>query len=368
MTKPEPTMMFKKTGLTLLLFLALFSAAQAQDDGFRYTEASDLTLVGKLFPDTPNPYHRVDTAKYKGFTKAENRQVRESSGIAVAFRTDSPSIRVKTRFGEKENPSNTMGISASGYDLYILRDGRWTWAGSGPRNAKFDDVTVVESMDGTMHECLLYLPTFSEELSVRVGVEEGAVLEASPNPFRWRIGIFGSSFTHGVSTSRSGMTYPAQFTRDTGIQLLSLGCSGNCKMQPYFADALVDAPVDGFIFDTFSNPTVEQIRERLFPFIERMTAAHPGKPLIFQRTIYRENRNFNTASADKEESRIHLVDSLMAVACARYADVYYILPDATSPEHDTSVDGIHPGDHGYALWARSIEGPVLAILRKYGMQ
>ena len=58
----------------------------------------------------------------------------------------------------------------------------------------------------------------------------------------------------------------------------------------------------------------------------------------------------------------------MAIACARYADVYYILPDATSPEHDTSVDGIHPGDHGYALWARSIEGPVLAILRKYGME
>ena len=77
--------MLKKTGLTLLLLLALFSAAQAQDDGFRYTEASELTLVGKLFPDTPNPYHRVDTAKYKGFTKGENRQVRESSGIAVAF-------------------------------------------------------------------------------------------------------------------------------------------------------------------------------------------------------------------------------------------------------------------------------------------
>ena len=330
--------MLKKYGLFLLL-IALSFAAGAQNDGYKYTEASDLTLVGKLFPDTPNPYHRVDTVKYKGFTKSENRQVRESSGISVAFRTDSKAIRIKTVFGDVENPSNTMGISANGYDLYILQDGRWLWAGSGPRNGKYDDVTVVSDLNGEMHECLLYLPTFREE-----------------------------RFTHGVSTSRGGMTYPAQFTRNTGIQLLSLGCSGNCKMQPYFADALVDAPVDGFIFDTFSNPTVEQIRERLFPFIERMTAAHPGKPLIFQRTIYRENRNFDTASARKEEERIHFVDSLMAIACARYPDVYYIHPNATSPEHDTSVDGIHPGDYGYALWARSIEGPVLAILRKYGME
>lgn len=358
--------MFQKT-LTLLLFSVLsLSPLLAQD--FVYTEASTLTLVGKLFPDTPNPYHRVDTLKYKGFTKKENLQVRESSGIAVAFCTDSPDIRVRTVFGERETPVNTMGISAYGFDLYIRQGDGWRWAGAAAQNKKEVEVTMVASMDGGRKECLLYLPIQSEELSVQIGVREGSTLEALPNPFRHRIGIYGSSFTHGISTSRSGMTYPAQFSRATGIQLLSLGCSGNCKMQPYFADALVDAPVDGFLFDTFSNPSEDQIRERLFPFLERLTQAHPGKPLIFQRTIYRENRNFNTASARKEESRIHLVDSLMALACARYPDVYYIQPDATAENHETSVDGIHPSNYGYTLWARSIVQPVMDILKKYGMQ
>lgn len=358
--------MFRKT-LTLLLFSVLsLSPLMAQD--FVYTEASTLTLVGKLFPDTPNPYHRVDTLKYKGFTKKENLQVRESSGIAVAFCTNSPDIRVKAVFGERETPVNTMGISAYGFDLYIRQGDGWRWAGAAAQNKKEAEVTMVASMDGGRKECLLYLPIQSEELSVQIGVREGSTLEALPNPFRHRIGIYGSSFTHGISTSRSGMTYPAQFSRATGIQLLSLGCSGNCKMQPYFADALVDAPVDGFLFDTFSNPSEDQIRERLFPFLERLTQAHPGKPLIFQRTIYRENRNFNTASARKEESRIHLVDSLMALACARYPDVYYIQPDATAENHETSVDGIHPSNYGYTLWARSIVQPVMDILKKYGMQ
>lgn len=357
----------KKTIVAIILgtFLAIFSAS-AQE--YRYTEASDLTLVGKLFPDTPNPYHRVDTIKYKGFTKSENRQVRESAGIAVAFRTNSKAIRIKTRFGEMENPSNSMGISASGYDLYIREDGQWLWAASGPRNRKFEEVNLISAMDGSMHECLLYLPLFSEEYSVQIGVEKGAVLEAMENPFRHRVGIFGSSFTHGVSTSRPGMAYPAQFARHTGVQLLSLGCSGNSKLQPYFAAALADAPVDAFIFDSFSNPTIEEIKERLFPFIERMVSAHPGKPLIFQRTIYREGRNFDTAAAKKESERIQVADSLMAIACAKYPDVYYIHPCATSPDHEATVDGIHPDNYGYTLWARSIEEPVLAILRKYGIE
>ena len=63
-------------------FLCLGTASFAQTPKnvkYTFTEASDLTLIGKLFPDTPNPYHRVDTVKYKGFTKSENLQVRQSS-------------------------------------------------------------------------------------------------------------------------------------------------------------------------------------------------------------------------------------------------------------------------------------------------
>ena len=183
------------------------------------------------------------------------------------------------------------------------------------------------------------------------------------------MGIFGSSFTHGGGATRSGMTYPAIFTRDTGIQLLSLGVSGRSKLQPAFARALADADVEAFIFDSFSNPSLEQIKKNLFPFIETIQAKKPGIPLIFQRTIYRESRNFNTVKRKFEEDRQALADSLMDIACKKYKDVYYIkCTDAASPEHDTSVEGTHPSDYGYFIWARSIEKPILKILRKYGIK
>ena len=354
--------------LTILAaLLLLMPAANAQT----FVEATDLTLVGKLFPDTPNPYHRLDTVKYKGFEKNDRTAVIQSSGLAVAFKTNSKEIQILTKYGYRRFGNFSSGIALRGYDLYIKKDGKWLYASANvtPDKKPDEPFKIISDMDGSMHECLLYLPLFSEEYSVKIGVDEGSVIEPLENPFRHRVGIFGSSFTHGAGCSRSGMTYPAIFSRRTGIQLLSLGVTGRSKLQPAFAAALADADVDAYIFDSFSNPTTDMIRERLFPFIETIQAKHPDIPLIFQKTLYREYRNFNVAKEKSERERMELVDSLMAIACKNYKNVYYIkCTNATSPEHDTSVEGVHPNDCGYILWEKSVEKPILKILRKYGIK
>ena len=353
-----------------ILMGLIISAQDAAGQGFVYTEASDLTLTGKLHTDTPNPYHRVDTVKYKGFTSVENGQVRMSSGIAVAFKTNSSAISIRTIYGKPSFPTNTNGYSGRGYDLYIRQNGEWIYAESGlPSDSKPDKpFTLISDMDESMKECLLYLPLYSEVNSVQIGVDKDAVLEAMENPFRHRIGVFGSSYTHGSSTSRSGMTYIAQLGRNTGLQMLSLGCSGNSKLQPYFAAVLRDADVDAFLFDSFSNPTPKEMKERLFNFIETIQAAHPGKPLIFQRTIYRESRNFNMAVDKSEREKIETADSLMKIAMKKYPDIYYIFPKADTKDHNATVDGTHPDNRGYTVWAESIEKPVRKILKKYGIR
>ncbi|MCI1640325.1 MAG: SGNH/GDSL hydrolase family protein [Bacteroidales bacterium] len=347
----------------------LFAGATVYAQKHVYTEASEFTLTGKIM-ETPDPYHRVDTVKYKGFTPTENQQVRNSSGIAVAFRTNSSSISIITKYGYTGFPDNTNGISARGYDLYIRHNGKWLFAAANvrPQTSLEKPLSLIKDMPAGEKDCLLYLPTYSEEHSVKIGIDENSVIEPLENPFRYRIAIFGSSYTHGSSTSRAGLTYPAQFSRETGIQLLSLGCSGNCKLQSYFADVLKDVQADAFIFDTFSNPSPDQIRERLFPFIENIQTAHPDVPLIFQSTIYREGRNFSKAADNRARVRMAVADSLMKIAVVKYKNVYYVHPDATSKRHDTTVDGVHPTNYGYTLWAESIEKPVLKILRKYGMK
>ncbi len=345
--------------------------AQSKKPVYKFVEASELAIAGKIHQDTPNPYHRVDTVKYKGFTKGENMQVRYGSGLAISFKTDSPSIVIKADYAYMSYSVLTGSIALRGFDLYIKKDGKWLWGGfaCGEVGKEETQLTVVKNMDNTMKECLLYLPTNSEINSLQIGTEEGSLIEGVESPFHHRIGVFGSSYTQGVSTGRPGMTWVSQFSRMTGLQLLSLGCSGNSKLQPYFADVLHDADVDAFIFDAFSNPSVKQIEERLFPFIERIQEAHPGKPLIFLRTIYRENRNFDQASEKREADRIVFVKKIMKEAMEKYPDVYYVdETNATSPDHEANIDGIHPSDEGYRLWAESIRKPVLKILKKYGIK
>ena len=330
-------------------------------------EASELNLAGKAFCDTPNPYHRIDTCRFKGFTKSENMQCRCAAGLAVLFTTDADAIGVKIDF---EQASGDAYRSYRGFDLYISKAGEWLWAGMNDFSSTHRDKekirTLVKSMAAGEKECLLYLPLYTDIRSCRVCVSGATHIEPMESPFTHKIVFHGSSFTHGISTTRAGMSYPAQFMRRTGLQPIPLGFSGNCKMQPYFADVLEEVEADAYVFDLFSNPDIPMIKERLRPFIDRMVKAHPGKPLIVQRTIYWEMENFDTGAQKEFGGRRALSDSLMAEICKEYKDVYYIKPDAALHNGESSTaDGVHPNDNGYSLWERSIEKPILKILRKY---
>lgn len=364
--------MKKILSITLILVLSFnLFGQEKKNPKLSYVEATELTLVGKMFSDTPNPYERLDYEKYGGFTEKDIRLVKMSSGLAVTFNTNSTAIYVKAEYNLMDKSAKSAAATR-GFDLYIKKDGRWLWAGmaapSKTESLKSGNLRLVFDMDDSMKECLLYLPLYSQMKSVKVGVVEGSSITPGAQPFRHKVAIFGSSFTHGSSTSRAGMTYPAIFTRKTGIQILSMGVSGDCTMQPQFANAFKDADVDAFIFDSFSNGSDKTIERNLFNFIETLQAAHPGKPLIFQRTIYRERRNFNTKVDEAEARKAAKAEELMAQALKKYKDVYFITPDATSDDRETTMDGTHPADLGYYMWAESIVKPVTKILKKYGIR
>lgn len=100
----------------------------------------------------------------------------------------------------------------------------------------------------------------------------------------------------------------------------------------------------------------------------------PGKPMIFQQTIYRERRNFNTGEDEKEQAKIDMAEAIFKEIKStpegrnKYKDVYFIHPEACPPSHEASVDGVHPDNYGYTLWMQSIRKPIVKILRKYGIR
>lgn len=348
-----------------------FMPSGAQE--FSFVEATDLTIVGKVFPNTVAPYKRFDFHLYPDldWSGSDRSLLDMSAGIAVAFRTDSPVISVKSEF-EVVSGRGASCWATAGYDLYIKKDGKWLWAGDAYVNINKErwneNLKLVSDMSTDMKECLVYFPTFSTESRVQIGVQEGYRIEAIQNPFRHKIVLYGSSFMHGATTSRAGATVAGFLSRKTGLDICSFAMSGNAKMQDRHAVALADADADAFLCDAFSNPDPDQIRDRLFPFIETLQKKHPGKPIIFMSSIYRERRNFNVRNDKWEGEKRAMADSMINLATRRYKDVYYIKSNASSPDHETSVDGIHPSDAGYSIWAESLRKPLLKILRKYGIK
>lgn len=353
--------------ILFIITALVLTSVSIQAQKINYTEATDLTIVGKVFPNTPDPYKRMDFEKYTGWTERDTELLNMSSGIIASFCTDAPSIKIQTILERREGRS----VGNFSFDLYIKKDGKWLWAAckTVPKGeGKVHELTMIENMTPDMKECLVWFPNFSVLESVKIGIPEGCKIKAGKKPFKYDIVLHGSSFTHGHGSSRPANSLPGFLTRMTGFQFNSLAVSGDCKMQPQFQNALKDAKADAFVFDTFSNPTASQIAKRTFGFIETIQSTHPGVPLIFIRTIYRERRNFDTKVAEREEAKIAAADSVMALAVKKYKDVYYIPSNATSPDHETSVDGTHPGDFGYHLWAESIAGPIKEILAKYGIK
>ena len=353
---------------SILFIAALLCSYAVFAVEYSYKEATELTITGKAF-ESSLPYERMDFDRWGGWEDKDINLLKQSTGIMVSFKTDSPSIAVKASF-YKPNRSNTSGYANRGFDLYIKKGGKWLWAGARSANSGAPDFTavIVRDMNEDLKECLLYLPTTGFLTSVQVGVEEGCKLEAGEQPFRHKIILHGSSFMHGISTTRAAASVPCYLSRMTGLMFCNLGVSGDCTMQPQFANALKDAECEAFVFDSFSNPSAEVIEERLFPFIETIQKGHPGVPLIFMSSIWRENRNFNNSVEEKEAAKAKMAEKMMAKAVKKYKDVYFIQSNASTDDHETTCDGTHPGDLGYYLWAQSVKDPILEILAKYGIK
>ena len=144
---------------------------------------------------------------------------------------------------------------------------------------------------------------------------------------------------------------------------------GNSKLQPVMARVLAATDAEAFVFDAFSNPSIREIEERIHPFIKTLREAHPTAPLIFLRTIYRENRAFDTKREQREQERMEYVDALMAKIVKQYDNVYFIdVKNQTGIDHETSADGTHPMSWGYYRWAKAIQKPLVKILKKHGIK
>jgi lysophospholipase L1-like esterase len=356
------------------ILLAIITAAfclNVSAQGIKWHNAADFTIIGKPIP-TSKPFTRIDGSVYKFNNKTIDRYAGYSTGLAILFETDSPIIKARWTTGGGNSGANMAAIGQKGLDLYIMKDGKWVFAGVGSpdmKKAPFSkhEGTIVTDMTEDAKQCLLYLPLFDCVESLEIGVESGSVIKAIDNPFRHNIIVHGSSITHGASASRPGMTYAARFGRDNGLYTLNLGFSGMCKLQKEYAYYLADIKdVDAFIFDTFSNPQADVINENFDQFVDVVRAAHPDVPMIFLQTERRETRNFNTKREASEAAKQAAAEAVVKRRMKTDKNIYFLpSDDFLGKEHIATADGTHPTDLGFTYMLDSITPKIKKILKKY---
>lgn len=359
------------------ILLAIICAAFALNvsaQNVKWHDAADLTIIGKPIP-TSKPFTRIDGDVYKFNDTTIDRYAGYSTGLAIVFETDSPIIKARWTTGEGNASQNMTAICCKGLDLYIMKDGEWVFAGVGTPSMKkppysSHECTLVSDMEKGTKQCLLYLPLFDKVETLEIGIDEGAVISPGTNPFRYNIIVHGSSITHGASSSRPGMTYPARFGRDNGLYTCNLGFSGMCKLQKEYAHYLADIKdVDAFIFDTFSNPQAEVIYEKFDEFVDIVRAAHPDVPMIFLQTERRETRNFSTKRETSEAAKQNAAETVVRRRMKTDKHMYFISSeDFLGHEHIATVDGVHPTDLGFHYMLESITPKIRKILRKYNIK
>ena len=335
---------------------------------FVYTNAEELTVVGKAI-HTENTYQRVDTAKYPSLPAHVKQLLTNSTGIAICFRTNSSAISAKWCVTDSKPYPNLTAIANKGLDLYIKNGDKWQPAGVGRPSTLCNDDILVDDMNASEKECLLYLPLYDAVSKLEIGIDAKAQISAAPDPFRKKILIYGSSIVQGAGASRSGFAYPAQLSRQTGLNFINLGLSGSAKMEPAAVDMIASIEADGYVLDCVPNTTPAQIKERTAYLIQTIRQHHPRAPIIVMQSITREQGFWDQKlGSSVKNQNINIQNEVLALLKNGFKDLYFITSDQLlGNDHEGSIDGTHPNDLGYYRMSQILLPQFLTIFKKHNI-
>jgi len=289
---------------------------------------------------------------------------RDTAGMMVRFRTDSPTIRVKYRL---KSPSLSMvhmpATGKSGIDLYARDDkGNWRWVMVSMPNAQ--DVSVdfagVRTDDAHQNrEYALYFPLYNGVDSMEIGVPKTAKFEALA-PREKPLVFYGTSITHGACASRPGMVHTAILGRKLDKSVLNLGFSGSGRMDPGVVDLLTRVDSAAYIIDCLPNMGPADVKARTVPLVETLRKARPDTPIILV-----EDRVFTNAWANPAKLKFHqenhaaLKGEFEKLKANGVKNLYYIPGDnLLGEDSEGATDASHPNDLGFLRQADAFE-PVI---------
>ena len=346
--------------LSLLLFAG---RVRAQEPGYMYRDAAAFPVYGRVAESVSGRYERLP-ADYAQRTRGAVWDIsHHAAGIAVRFRSDSPSIRLRWVSAGLMSMSHMTDTGSRGLDLYIREPGdvHWRFAGSAmPRRDTLNDREVIAHMTPMMREYLVYLSLYEGVKRLEIGVEEGCVVEAPvlDSPRKGSpVVMYGTSILQGGCASRPGMAFTNILSRELDREVVNLGFSGNGRLDLEIAEWMAQAENPAlYVLDALPNCHSEWVEERLEPFFRILRRAHPDVPVVFV-----EHAPYPAAAFDRQRA-----DDIAARNAAQRAvyerlrkngekRIFYIKGEKLlGQDGEDTVEGIHFTDLGMVRYAEAV--------------
>lgn len=350
--------------LALLLasgLLASLRAAVAPAPDTRWQDLAAWPLEGRGWSEVKQRYDRLP-AKAEGVVRGPVYALaRDSAGMRFRFVTDADEIgaRWTLRKPDRLAMPHMPATGVSGLDLYVRDGGRWKWVGAGrPEQGTNEKFLVRGLAKGVKREYALYLPLYNGIASIELGVPKDAVLERAPDREAGRkpIVFYGTSILQGGCASRPGMAYPAIVGRMLDWPTINLGFSGNGKTEPEMASLLAELDPAAYVLDSLPNLDVEQVRERVEPFVKALRAAHPTTPILLVENVSYTDAGFVEAKRTKVAQANALLRALHErLKKAGDQRLFYVpASHLFGGDGEDTVDGTHATDLGFMRMAQGM--------------
>ena len=336
---------------------------------WRNVKDEPFALHGMYEPRTEPIFHRLPTEVAEATSIGVASLEKEASGGRVRFSTNSPYIDIRVKYKVLGRAPHISLLSSAGFDLFC--DSEWgsrfisTFRMPYDTKDSYRQIALME--DPQERSYTVYFPTHSVIESLEIGLSPDASLNA-PYPYRdvKPVVFYGSSIVHGTAAGRCGSIYPAIVSRELNVDFINLGFSGSAKGEDAIAEYIAGLDMSVFVCDYDHNAkTPEDLESTHFRMYETVRKKNPKVPYIM---ITRPD--FWTQQNQKEHvlaRRDVVMRSYLKARALGDKNVYFIdgLSFNAGPyKYEATVDGIHPGDHGFVNMARVIGDMVKYVLQQ----
>lgn len=343
----------------LLSSVPLFASQLAVAE--KEVDCASLRIINQGYSDCTRTFTRLPSRHQNNCNPTVWNNANHSAGIAVRFATDSRTLGVKYSLWANTHMNHQAPTGTKGVDLYILDDGKqWRHVNTiRPADQRSQSGSFNVNMDGTVHEFMMYLPTYDGVDEMTLLVDDNATVTRGNYDAidaGKRIVFYGTSILQGGCVSRPGMVATSILSRMLNAECINMGFSGGARMEYYFANALGDIDnVAAYVIDPIPNCD-DEASANVYTFVKTLRNHKPDVPVfLVEGPIYpyaKHNSYFNEYLPKKNAIFREGYEKLIAEGDKNlyYIDSYNL----DGEEDDGTVDGIHLTDLGFKYYAAKL--------------